>query len=149
MVCGLIKYQIIGSVVHGTWARFLWSRPQTTSYVVRTGPTRRRLKDRVCARAEMEQGPHGIGLTRRRSTSEKDHARAEMEQEQSKRDHARDRSKGTLQQKRVRQRRKSLLYTILHTTRTTRTTLRSLSSDDRFAIFIALPSLPLYLVPST
>jgi len=56
-------------------------------------------------------GPHGIGLTRRRSTCEKDCARAEMEQVsglsvivlQSK-----NRNKGTLHQKRVRQRRKSL-----------------------------------------
>ena len=40
------------------------------------------------AGARMEQGPLGTGPTRRRSTCEKDHARAEMEQEQSKRDHA-------------------------------------------------------------
>ena len=45
-------------------------------------------KDR--ARAEMEQGPSGTGPTGRRSTCEKDHARAEMEQEQSKRDCARE-----------------------------------------------------------
>ena len=37
------------------------------------------------------QGPHGIGPTRRRSTCEKDCARAEMEWERSKRDRARER----------------------------------------------------------
>ena len=36
-------------------------------------------------------GPRGIGPTRRRSTCEKDSARAEMEGERSKRDHARGR----------------------------------------------------------
>ena len=36
-------------------------------------------------------GPRGIGPTRRRSTCEKDSARAEMEREQSKRDRARGR----------------------------------------------------------
>ena len=39
----------------------------------------------------MEQGLYGAGPTRRRSTCEKDCARAEMEQEQSKRDCARER----------------------------------------------------------
>ena len=38
----------------------------------------------------MEQGPHGTGLTRRQSTCEKDCARTQMEQEQSKHDHARE-----------------------------------------------------------
>ena len=38
-------------------------------------------------------GPHGIGLTRRQSTCEKDRARAEMEWEQSKRDRARERKR--------------------------------------------------------
>ena len=42
------------------------------------------------ARAEMEKGPCGTGPTRRQLTSEKDRARVEMEQEQSKRDHARE-----------------------------------------------------------
>ena len=35
--------------------------------------------------------PRGTGPTRRRLTCEKDRVRAEMEQEQSKRDHARER----------------------------------------------------------
>ena len=54
-------------------------------------------------------GPRGIGPTRRRSTCEKDRARAEMEREryvvvlESE-----NGNKGTLHQKRVRQRRKSL-----------------------------------------
>ena len=52
---------------------------------------RRRSKDRACTRAEIEWGPHGTGLTRRQSTCEKDRARTEMEQEQSKRDCARER----------------------------------------------------------
>ena len=61
-------------------------------------------KDRV--RAKMEQC---TGLTKRRSTSEKDRARAKMEQEQSKCDRTSENgNKGTLHQKRVRQRRKSL-----------------------------------------
>ena len=38
-------------------------------------------------------GPRGIGPTRRRSTCEKDRARAEMEREQSKRDCARERKR--------------------------------------------------------
>ena len=38
-------------------------------------------------------GPRGIGLTRRRSTCEKDCARVEMEQERSKRDRARERKR--------------------------------------------------------
>ena len=42
-------------------------------------------------RAEIEQGAHGTGPTRRRSTCEKDCPRAEMEQKQSKRGHARER----------------------------------------------------------
>ena len=84
----------------------------------------------------MEQGPRGTGPTRRRSTCEKDCARAEMEQEQSKRDqrdHARERLKTeTLHQKRVRQRRKSRTDT--------RTTLRSLSETLQMT---TLPSSPL------
>ena len=38
----------------------------------------------------MEQGPHGTGLTRRELTCEKDCVRTEIEQEQSKHDHARE-----------------------------------------------------------
>ena len=69
------------------WVQFLWSRPQTANHVVLA---RKRSKDRARARTEMEQGAHVTGPTRRQSTHEKDCARAEMEQEQSKRDHARD-----------------------------------------------------------
>ena len=60
----------------------------------------------------MEQGQHGTGPTRRQSTCEKDCARAEMDQEQSKHDCAReqDGNKVTLHQKRVRQRRESNRY---------------------------------------
>ena len=72
------------------WAQFLWSRPQTASHVVLARPCMRRSKDHARVRAEVEQGPHGTGPTRRRSTCEKDCARAEMEQEQSKRDRARE-----------------------------------------------------------
>ena len=39
----------------------------------------------------MQQGQHGTGPTGRRSTCEKDHARAKIEPEQFKRDHARER----------------------------------------------------------
>ena len=39
----------------------------------------------------MKQGLYGAGPTRRRSTCEKDRAKAEMEQEQSKRDRATER----------------------------------------------------------
>ena len=60
------------------WGQFLWSHPQTTT-LRGTGPTRRRSKDRARARAEMEQGPHDTGPTRRRPTCEKDRARAKME----------------------------------------------------------------------
>ena len=45
------------------------------------------------ASAEMEQGPRGIGPTRRQSTCEKDCARAKMEQEQSKHERARERKR--------------------------------------------------------
>ena len=41
----------------------------------------------------MGQEPHGTGPTRRRLKYEKDHVRAEMEQEQSKRYHARERKR--------------------------------------------------------
>ena len=73
-----------------TWARFLWSRPQT-SHVVLVRPGGDRKIVRVRARAGTEQGPHGTGGSRRRSTCEKDRPRAEMEQKQSKRDRARER----------------------------------------------------------
>ena len=45
---------------------------------------------RACS-SDVEQGQHGIGPTRRRSTCEKDHVRAKMEHKQSKRDRARER----------------------------------------------------------
>ena len=105
-----------------------------------TGPTRRRLKNRACARAEMEQGPNGTGPTRRQSTCEKDRARAKwsrsspsvivLESEGG--------NKVTLHQKRVRQRRKSQTDT--------HTTLRSFSETLQTT---ALPSSPLHLVLST
>ena len=47
--------------------------------------------ERGYARAETEQGPHGTGGSRRRSTCEKYRPRAEMEQKPSKRDRARER----------------------------------------------------------
>ena len=80
---------------------------------------------------------YGTGPTRRRSTCEKDRARAEMGHKQSKRDRARERrwNEETLHHKRVRQRR-SLTDT--------RTTLCSLSETLQTT---ALPSLPQYLVP--
>ena len=53
------------------------------------------MKDSARARAETEQGPHGTGRSRRRSTCEKDRPRAEMEQKQSKRDRARERRRDT------------------------------------------------------
>ena len=59
------------------------------------------------------------GSTGRRLTFEKDRARVEMEQEQSKHDRAGERRQRTLHQNRVRQMRKSLTDT--------RTTLCSLS----------------------
>ena len=73
------------------WAQFLWSRPQTTSHVVLVRPGGDR---RSCA-CESGNGAgailYGTGLTRKRSTCEKDRARAEMGHEQSKRDRARER----------------------------------------------------------
>ena len=45
----------------------------------------------ITAHFEPEQGPHGTGGSRRRSTCAKDRPRAEMEQKQSKRDRARER----------------------------------------------------------
>ena len=55
-------------------------------------------------------GPRGIGPTRRRSTCEKDCARAEMERERSKRDHARERKRKQRDtaSEEINQRRKSL-----------------------------------------
>ena len=47
------------------------------------------MKDRAGARAEMEQGPYGTGLTKRRLMRENDRARAEMGHEHSKHDRAR------------------------------------------------------------
>ena len=123
------------------WARFLWSRPQTTSHMVLVRPGDRKIvRVQWRARAEMEQGPHGTGPTRRRSTCEKDRARAEMEQEQSKRDRARERrrKRRDTASEQSKERRKSLTDT--------RTTLRSLSETLQTT---ALPSSPLYLVLST
>ena len=91
------------------WAWFHWSCPQTMSHVVLVWPR----GDRNVIMQESKwsrPGPRGIGPTRRRSC-EKDCARAEMERVsclsvivlESK-----NGNKGTLHQKRVRQRRKSL-----------------------------------------
>ena len=72
------------------WAWFLWSRPQTTSHVVLVRPGGDR---RSCA-CESGNGAgailYGTGPTRKRSTCEKDRARAEMGHKQSKRDRARE-----------------------------------------------------------
>ena len=129
-----------------TWVQFLLSRPQTTNHVVQ----RRSMCAKDRARAKMEQC---TGLTKRRSTFEKDRARAKMEQEQSKRDRASEnRNKGTLHQKRVRQRRKSLTdcdfyrESLVETSRTNIYSLRD-SSDDCFAIFTAIPR-PRHLAPT-
>ena len=56
-------------------------------------------------------GPRSIGPTRRRSTCEKDRARAKMERERCKRDRAKERKRkqmDTASEERVRQSRKSL-----------------------------------------
>ena len=92
------------------WARILWSRPQTTSHVVLVRPGGNRKIVRV-REPKRSRGHMLLGGSRRRSTCEKDRPRAEMEQKQSKRDHARERRRkqGSLHQKRVRQRRKSLI----------------------------------------
>ena len=101
-VCMYIRHTLIA------WARFLWSRPQTTSHVVLVRPEGDR---RSCA-CESGNGAGAIlyvtGPTWRRSTCEKDRARTEwgtsspcvivLESE--------DGNKETLHQKRVRQRRK-------------------------------------------
>ena len=70
------------------WAQFLWSRPQTTSHMVLVRPGG---DQKIVHVREPKQGPHGTGPTRRQSTCVKDCARAEMDQEQSKRDRARER----------------------------------------------------------
>ena len=88
----------------------------------------------------MEQGPYGTGPTRRRLTCEKNRARAEMGHEQSKRDRARERRRKqrdiALEESKAKA--KSLTDT--------RMTLHSLSETLQTT---ALPSSPLYLVPST
>ena len=114
-----IRHTLIG------WVWFLWSRPQTTSHVVLVQPS-------LCARAEMEQRPHGAGPARRQSTCEN----IVLEPKWSR--SSPSGNKGTLHQKRGRQRRKSLTDTP--------TTLRSLSETLQTT---ALPSSSLYLVPST
>ena len=83
-VCMYICHTLIA------WVWFLWSHPQTPSHVVLVRPGGD-WKDCVCARAKIEQRPHGIGPARRRSMCENIVQRAEMEQEQSKHDRARER----------------------------------------------------------
>ena len=91
--------------------------------------------------------PHGTGPIRRRTSCEWDRARSEMEQEQSKCDHARERKW-----------KQNLLFFIRNNDSTTAcifafgdshdTLLTSWnSSDDRFAIFTAI-SCPQHLAPT-
>ena len=84
-VCMYIRHTLIA------WALFLWSRPQTTSHVVLVRPGGDR---RSCACVSGNGAGailYGTGQTRRRSTCEKDRAKAEMGHEQSKRDRDRER----------------------------------------------------------
>ena len=87
----------------------------------------------------MEQGPRGTGPTRRRWTCEKDRARAEMEQEQSKRDCDRESKMET--KGRDNDSTTACIFAL-----ETRTTLRSLPETFQTT---TLPSSSRYLVPST
>ena len=99
-VCMYIRHTLIA------WAWFLWSRPQTTSHVVLVRPGG---DQRSCA-CESGNGAgailYGTGPTRRRSTCEKDRARAEwgMSSPSVIMLESEDGNKETLHQKRVRQR---------------------------------------------
>ena len=121
------------------WARFLWSRPQTTSHVVLVRPGGDR---RSCA-CESGNGAgailNGTGPTRRRLTCEKDRARAEMGHEQSKHDRARElrRKQRDIASEESSAKAKNLTDT--------RMTLRGSLSETLQTT--ALPSSPLYLVP--
>ena len=87
----------------------------------------------------MERGLYGTDPTTRRSTCEKDGARAEMGHEQSKRDRGRERrwKQRDIAPEGSKAKAKNLTDT--------RTTLRSLSETLQTT---ALPSSPLYLVPA-
>ena len=108
------------------WARFLWSRPQTTSHVVLVRPGG---DQRSCA-CESGNGAGAIlyvtGPTWRRATCEKDRAK---ERRRKQRDIASEESKAKA---------KNLTDT--------RMTLRGSPSETLQNT--ALPSSPLYLVPS-
>ena len=121
------------------WARFLWSRPQTTSHVVlvRPGGNRKivRVREPKWSRGHMVLVRAGGDRRVKKVVREPKWSRSSpsvivLESE--------DGNKGTQHQKRVRQRRKSLTDT--------RTTLRSLPETLQTT---ALPSSSLYLVPST
>jgi len=108
------------------------------------------------ARAEMEQEPRGTGPTRRRSTCAKDRARAEMEQEQSKRDRTRERKRKqrdtASEESKAKEKESNRLRIEIHReslVETGRTNVYSLcdSSDNRFAIFTAIPH-PQHLAPT-
>ena len=132
-VCIYIRHTLIA------WARFLWSHPQTTSNLVLVQPG----GDRKIVRVREPKWSRGRKvlvrpggdrrvkkIVREPKWSRSSPSVIVLESE--------DGNKGTLHQKRVRQRRKSLADT--------RTTLRSLSETLQTT---ALPSSPLYLVPST
>ena len=124
-----------------TWARFLWSRPQTTSHVVlvRPGGDRKIVRVREPKRSRGHTVLVGAGGDRRVKKIVR-----ELEPKWSRSSQSvivlesEDGNKGTLHQKRVRQRRKSLTDT--------RMTLHSLPETLQTT---ALPSSSLYLVSST
>ena len=99
-----------------TWARFLWSRPQTTSHVVlvRPGGDRKIVRVREPKRSRGHMVQVGAGGDRRVKKIVR-----ELEPKWSRSSQSvivlesEDGNKGTLHQKRVRQRRKSLTDTTL------------------------------------
>ena len=132
-ICMYIRHTLI------TWAQFLWSRPQTTSHVVlvRPGGDRKIVRVREPKRSRGHLVLVGAGgdrrvkkIVREPKWSRSSQSVIVLESE--------DGNKGTLHQKRVRQRRKSLTDT--------RMTLRSLPETLQTT---ALPSSSLYLVSST
>ena len=126
-VCMYIRHTLIA------WARFLWSRPQTTSHVVlvRPGGDRKIVHVREC---------NGAMASRRRSTCAKDCARAKMGHEHSKHDRARERRRKQRDMSSEESKAKAKNLT------DARTTLHSLSETLQTT---ALLSSPLYLIPST
>ena len=134
-VCMYIRHTLIA------WVRFLWSRPQTTNHVVLVQPG----GDRRSCTCESGNGAgailYGTGPTRRRSTCKKDRVRAEMGHEQSKRDRARERRRKQRDIASGQSKAKAKNLT------DTRMTLRGSPSET--LQITALPSSPLYLVPST